>query len=262
MTASRTQPRWSKLASRHRRLLIAGLGLVLVYALVSLVAGQLFGGGNASQASAMRRWLVGFGSAAPLVFIALQTLQVLFAPIPGQITALVGGYAFGWRAGLTYSMIGLAIGSFVAMWLSRRYGRPLVAALHAERAVEDIQKLLGGERKTSVKQSRFYNWFAERGEFMFFLIMLLPLLPDDVACFAAGLTRIALWRLMIAALLGRLPGMLVLSMLGDGESTWTVRVALIVVVVVACGCSYLLFRRAKTKRANPTTTVPSRAHRA
>ena len=49
--------------------------------------------------------------------------------------------------------------------------------------------------------------------------MLLPALPDDLVCFVAGLTKIPIWKLMIASVVGRFPGMLVLSMVGDGFSS-------------------------------------------
>jgi uncharacterized membrane protein YdjX (TVP38/TMEM64 family) len=39
----------------------------------------------------LREW----GVLAPLVFIGLQALQVIVAPIPGQLTGILGGYLFG-----------------------------------------------------------------------------------------------------------------------------------------------------------------------
>ena len=39
----------------------------------------------------LRQW----GILAPVIFIALQALQVIIAPIPGEITGILGGYLFG-----------------------------------------------------------------------------------------------------------------------------------------------------------------------
>ena len=39
----------------------------------------------------LREW----GVLAPVVFIGLQALQVIIAPIPGQLTGILGGYLFG-----------------------------------------------------------------------------------------------------------------------------------------------------------------------
>jgi len=59
---------------------------------------------------------------------------------------------------------------------------------------------------------------GSHGLLTFFIIMLLPGLPDDLVCFIGGLTGIPIWKLMIATIAGRFPGMLVLSMVGDGFS--------------------------------------------
>ena len=48
-----------------------------------------------SSKEKIRNWLISFGSAAPLVFILIQSLQVVFAPIPGEATGFLGGYLFG-----------------------------------------------------------------------------------------------------------------------------------------------------------------------
>src|SRR5206468_9226443 len=63
----------------------------------------------------LREW----GLLAPVVFIGLQGLQVVIAPIPGQLTAILGGYLFGQWAGLLYSTIGLTLGSVAAFGLGR-----------------------------------------------------------------------------------------------------------------------------------------------
>ena len=44
---------------------------------------------------------------------------------------------------------------------------------------------------------------------------LLPALPDDAVCFIAGMTKLRLLPLSLVCLLGRAPGMAVLSLLGS-----------------------------------------------
>ncbi len=48
-----------------------------------------------SSKEKIKTWLKSFGSAAPLVFIFIQSFQVVFAPIPGEATGFLGGYLFG-----------------------------------------------------------------------------------------------------------------------------------------------------------------------
>jgi len=47
----------------------------------------------------LRQW----GILAPVIFIALQALQVIIAPIPGDVTGILGGYLFGEGLGFIYS---------------------------------------------------------------------------------------------------------------------------------------------------------------
>jgi len=48
-----------------------------------------------------------------LVFISLQILQVVVAPIPGELTGIIGGYLYGPFLGIIYSTIGLALRSWI-----------------------------------------------------------------------------------------------------------------------------------------------------
>lgn len=105
------------------------------------------------------------GPFAPLVFVGIQTAQVIVAPIPGQALAAVGGYLFGTLAGTAYSMVGVVLGSAVVFLLARRFGRPFV-----ERAI-DPDTL-----------SRFDDFAERSGVVGLFVLFLLPTFPDDALC--------------------------------------------------------------------------------
>ena len=51
----------------------------------------------------LKRMLREWGVLAPVIFIALQALQVIVSPIPGEATGILGGYLFGQWLGLLYS---------------------------------------------------------------------------------------------------------------------------------------------------------------
>ena len=70
----------------------------------------------------MRDKLVQWGAAAPIIFILIQALQVVIAPIPGEVTGILGGFVFGQWLGLFYSTIGLTVGSLGAFALGRWLG--------------------------------------------------------------------------------------------------------------------------------------------
>lgn len=139
-----------------------------------------------------------------LAFIGLQIVQVVLVPIPGQLVGLLGGYLFGFWLGLAITMAGLAAGTFMAIGLARLVGEGVVRRFVPDRHVK-----------------RFDELVSRGGLWNFFLIFLLPALPDDAACFLAGLTRLSILKLVGVAVVGRLPGMAVLTFVGvrTGEET-------------------------------------------
>lgn len=134
----------------------------------------------------LKETLHGWGILAPLIFIALQALQVIMALIPGDITGLLGGFLFGEWLGLFYSTIGLTLGSVAAFgvgrWLGAHYVRTLVSQ---------------------------QTW-----DKMGFIIFLIPGLPKDMVCYLFGMSPMPLWVFTLVSTLGRFPGTWVLSAQG------------------------------------------------
>ena len=147
------------------------------------------------------------GEGSEWIFIAIQVLQVIIAPIPGQAAAFAGGFIFGFWKGWGLTTLGLVIGSLIAMSLARLLGISLVRKVVPESIIQ-----------------RFDSVISDGGYMTFFMIFLLPALPDDAVCFLAGLTKLKLLPLSIVCLLGRAPGMAVLSLTGagfaDGLTLW------------------------------------------
>ena len=67
-----------------------------------------------------------------MVFMGIQILQVIFAPVPGEATGFIGGYLFGVLEGFLYSSLALAIGSWINFSIGRflgvRYVRKMIPA--------------------------------------------------------------------------------------------------------------------------------------
>lgn len=128
------------------------------------------------------------GRIAPLVFVALQTVQVIFAPIPGQVLGTVGGYLFGSVAGTAYSMLGVTLGSSVVFLTGKRYGRPFVSRVVTDDALD-----------------RFDSFVDEYGTVGLFVVFLLPTFPDDAICLVAGLSEIRFRSFLALLVVGRTP---------------------------------------------------------
>ncbi|MBF0158999.1 MAG: VTT domain-containing protein [Magnetococcales bacterium] len=152
----------------------------------------------ATHRDQFKTFMLSLGPVPELSFLLLQLLQVLLAPIPGQMTGLFGGFLFGFWPGLLLTSVGIALGSWIAMVLSRRIGTPLVQRLVPATVLQQFDTLLGNSRVMD-----------------FFMIFLLPALPDDAICFMAGLTRLPMAQLVLASLIGRLPGLAVLTFAGS-----------------------------------------------
>jgi uncharacterized membrane protein YdjX (TVP38/TMEM64 family) len=147
----------------------------------------------------LRAWIEQFGLFAPMVFVVIQALQVIVAPIPGQVVALIAGYLFGAALGTVYSVVGVLLGSAIAFSLSKRYGRPFVeSVLH-----EDVI-------------ARFDGFVDSVGIPGLIAFVIIPGLPDDAVCFLSGLTKWRLRTFLLVISIGRLPAY-VLTVYAGGE---------------------------------------------
>lgn len=178
-----------------------------------------------SDPAALRAYVEGFGIWAPVVFVCLQAAQVVVAPVPGQVVVLLGGYLFGTVAGVTYSLVGATLGSAVAFWLARRYGRRYVERVVTESTLARFDRLTRNNAVPAL-----------------FVAFLVPGLPDDVLCFVGGLTEVPIRRLVAVAALGRLPSFLLVSVIGGELAGGRVAVAVVLAaaLVAVAGLSYLL----------------------
>lgn len=141
------------------------------------------------------------GVFGPLIFILIQIAQVVIAPLPGQVSGLVGGFLFGVIPGTLYSLIGATIGFLIIFALARKLGRPFVERFFSKELIDKFDYIT-----------------KSKGTLALFLIFLLPAFPDDLICYLAGLSKIPIRKLLLVSIAGRLPGYLVLSMTGSGLS--------------------------------------------
>ncbi|MBI5782602.1 MAG: TVP38/TMEM64 family protein [Gammaproteobacteria bacterium] len=134
---------------------------------------------------------------AATIFIGLQIVQVVAAPVPGEVTGFVGGILFGPVWGVVYSTIGLTIGSWIAFMLARLLGRPLV------------------ERLASAETIQRYDYVMKhKGLLLAFLMFLIPGFPKDFLCYVLGLGHMRQRDFLIVSASGRLLGTVLLTIGG------------------------------------------------
>ena len=122
----------------------------------------------------LREYLEKAGAWMPITYIILQALQVIILPIPGIISTAAGVAIFGAFLTAVYSIIGILVGSFVAFYIGRKWGNKAVAWIIGADTLEKWQKKLKG------KDNLFLT-----------LMLVLPLFPDDILCFVAGLSTMS-----------------------------------------------------------------------
>lgn len=138
-----------------------------------------------------------YGAYSPLVYIVIQILQVVVAPIPGGAIEFLGGYLFGAKGGFFYSMVGLVLGSLMAFGLARIFERYAVEKLVSPEIRKKFDYLVGHE-----------------GVILSFLLFLIPGFPKDALCYILGLTPMHLGIFLVISTLGRIPGTLMACLQG------------------------------------------------
>jgi uncharacterized membrane protein YdjX (TVP38/TMEM64 family) len=151
-----------------------------------------------SSKSRVSAYVASFGPYAPISFMGLQVLQVLLAPVPGELTGFIGGYLFGTGKGFIYSTIGLTAGSWLAFWISRRFGMPFVLRFVGK----DIM-------------AKFDYLMEHQGAFFSFIFFLMPGLPKDYFCYLLGLSPMHPLTFLVISTIGRIPGTLLLTLQGQ-----------------------------------------------
>src|SRR5499427_3820931 len=163
----------------------------------------------------VRAW----GWMAPLVFMAIQALQVIISPIPGEITGPVGGALFGVLWGVIYSTIGLTFGTLVCFALGRLWGEPLIRPWLSEHHWEKMSFIIEAE-----------------GAIICFILYLIPGFPKDIISYLFGMSPMPFWVFALVSTIGRLPGTWISSYFGAhvAEQQYIYAIAFMAIVLALC----------------------------
>jgi uncharacterized membrane protein YdjX (TVP38/TMEM64 family) len=162
-----------------------------------------------------------------LYIIALQALQIIIAPIPGDVTGILGGYLFGEWLGFIYSTLGLTVGSVAAFGVGRWLGAHYIRTLVSQETWDNMGFIVEAE-----------------GAILCFTIYLIPGLPKDMVCYLFGISPMPLWVFTLVSTLGRMPGTWVLSAQGAHTAAGDyLQVILLTAIVVAVALPLYHYRK-------------------
>jgi len=146
----------------------------------------------------LKSFLDNLGPFSFIGFIIFQALQVVVAPIPGEVTGFIGGYIYGPLLGIILSTVGLTLGSFLAFIFSKTLGRPFVEKFVRKETIEHYEYLLKHRRVA----------------FLIFLLFLIPGFPKDYLCYILGLGPISTKEFLFISTMGRFSGTVLLTLGG------------------------------------------------
>ncbi len=126
------------------------------------------------NSESLRAYLQKAGAWMPIFYVLLQFLQVVILPIPSIVSTVAGITLFGAFWTMIYSLIGILLGSFVAFIIGRKLGYRAATWMVGEENLKKWQKKMKGKD----------NFFLS-------LMFLLPIFPDDILCFLAGLSSMS-----------------------------------------------------------------------
>ena len=156
-------------------------------------------------------------------FVLLQLLQVTFIPLPSTVTIIAGTLVYGPLQASLLSLAGILLGSMLAFLLGKVFGKKLVVFMVGE--------------KTCKKWADFLS----NAKYSFFIMMLLPIFPDDVLCLVAGLTNMSWTFFTVTNLIARPIGVFTVSYFGSGHLipyhgwgliVWGILIVLIIAVLI------------------------------
>ena len=153
----------------------------------------------ADKLEELRAFFMELGAVAPLAYVAIVTVEVVVAPIPGTVLYAPAGVIFGGFWGGWLSLVGNVAGAALSFALMRALGRPA------------FERLIEAEQLEALEQR-----LVERGALIVFLLRVNPLTSSDIVSYAAGATSMPLRKLLLGTTLGMAPLCFLQAYLAEG----------------------------------------------
>ena len=210
-------------------LLFAGIALFVTWLLFNEIESA------DNKYEAFKEYIMSFGWKSRIVFLGIQILQILVAPIPGGLIQVGAGITFGTLEGTLLCMAGIATASAIIFIITKKFGVKFVRLFIDPEKINEL-KFINSETKLKT---------------VVFLLFFIPGTPKDLLTYFIGLTRIKLHEFLIISTVARFPG-LVFSVIGGtviGKENWTVAIILFAVIgVVSLGGMFLYSKIVKTRK--------------
>lgn len=153
--------------------------------------------------ASLQIWIKDAGVWGPIVFMLLNTAQVLLAIIPGGPFEVAAGALFGPWFGALLCDIAMTAGGMITFFFVRKYGMKFIELFVDRKEIESVKFLHTNEKYES----------------LLFSFFLLPGTPKDLMCYVVGLTDIKWYKWLLINLIGRFPAILLSALGGSALSS-------------------------------------------
>lgn len=172
----------------------------------------------AENPESLALWIENAGIWGPIVFMLLNTLQVLLAIIPGGPFEVAAGALFGPWIGTLMCDVAMTAGGMITFMFVRKFGMKFIELFTTREKIDSVKFLHSNEKSTS----------------LLFLFFLLPGTPKDLMCYVVGLTDIKWTTWLIINLVGRFPAILLSALGGSalGEQKYGIFIAAFAIIIV------------------------------
>ncbi len=155
--------------------------------------------GTLLELDSLTRWAqaLSSGPGAPLLLLAVFTIACSLA-VPLTLLVVAAVLAFGAVEGFLYSLVGAQLSALLSYTIGRYAGRDLV-------------RRYAGKRLNRVSQQ-----LSERGILAIITLRIVPVAPYTIINLVAGASHISPRDFAVGTLLGLLPGLAAIALLGEG----------------------------------------------
>ncbi len=211
------------------------LGLIVILALLVVFAVYF----ALKQSGVLKKWadpqkiksmILKGGNWSIFILFVIQFLQVTFIPLPAMVTTIAGVLVFGPWTTFWVSTIAIILASLFAFFLGRVIGDPI------------INWSIGKE------EAKVWREKLGQGKYVFFLMMLFPIFPDDMLCMLAGVTSMTYTFFIWTQVITRPISTFIMCFLSSGYvipfSGWGIPVW----IVLLASCAVLFYLAIKYQR--------------
>lgn len=190
----------------------------------------------ASNPGQFERFIREQGAMGRFAFLGIQILQG-FLPIPLELTAAVGGYAFGRIQGTLLTLCSVLISTTAIFYFTRIFGHRVMDLFFTPEQQQHVKYLHDEKIRTTL------TW----------IVFLIPGTPKRVFVFSAGLVPQKFGRFLAISTLARVPALLACSFGGQalGSGDYGQAIAIFMTVGVLSIAGVAAYRVLSDKKRGP-----------